>query len=209
MMPSFEFEQRYSGRIAGVDEAGCGPWAGPVVASACIFLNQDQPLSLLKQIHDSKILTKKKRDLVFQQLKQLPSSQFCYGVGMASVHEIDQMNIGKATRLAMERAIGSLSISPSVVLVDGIRKPTLTQQIITIVKGDQLSYSIAAASIIAKITRDRIMAQLHLEFPYYGWEKNAGYGTAEHQAALKEFGVTPHHRRCFSPIAAFIHRQTV
>ena len=112
MMPSFEFEQHYSGIVAGIDEAGCGPWAGPVVASACIFLNQNQQMSLLDLINDSKVLTKKKREIIFQQLIELPSHQFCYGVGLASVDEIDQMNIGKATRLAMQRAVDCLPVSP-------------------------------------------------------------------------------------------------
>jgi ribonuclease HII len=105
----------------------------------------------------------------------------------------------------MQRAVDSLPISPAIALVDGIRKPTLTQQVITVVKGDQQSYSIAAASIIAKVTRDRLMDQLHLKFPHYGWEKNAGYGTAQHQAALQQFGITSHHRRSFAPIAALVN----
>lgn len=203
--PSFELEQHHSGIVAGIDEAGCGPWAGPVVAGACIFLDQNQQASLLDLINDSKALSKQKRESAFQYLIELPQHQFCYGVGLATVDEIDQINIGQATRLAMQRAIASLPILPTVALVDGIRKPTLAQQIITVVKGDQKSYSIAAASIIAKVTRDRLMDQLHLEFPQYGWKKNAGYGTAQHQAALQQFGVTPHHRRSFAPIAALIN----
>lgn len=202
--PSFEFEQYHSGIVAGIDEAGCGPWAGPVVAGACIFLDKNQQVSLLNLINDSKSLSKKKREMVFQQLIELPSHHFCYGVGLASVEEIDKMNIGQATRLAMQRAVASLPILPTIALVDGIRKPTLSQQVATIVKGDQQSYSIAAASIIAKVTRDRLMDQLHLEFPQYGWRKNAGYGTAQHQAALQQFGITPHHRRSFAPIAALV-----
>lgn len=205
MMPSFELEQHYSGVVVGVDEAGCGPWAGPVVAGACIFLNQNQPASLLSLIHDSKTLTRKKREAAFQQLTALPLHQISYGIGLATVAEIDQINIGQATRLAMQRAIASLSVSPAVALIDGIRKPDLPQQVITVVKGDQRSYSIAAASIIAKVTRDRLMDELHLEFPHYGWQKNAGYGTAAHQTALQQFGVTPHHRRSFAPIAALLN----
>lgn len=207
--PSFDLEQNHNSIVAGVDEAGCGPWAGPVVAAACIFLDKNQQTSLLNLINDSKTLSKKKREMVFQQLIDLPQNQFCYGIGLATVEEIDQINIGQATRLAMQRAIASLPVFPAVALVDGIRKPTLSQQVITVVKGDQRSYSIASASIIAKVIRDRLMDQLHLEFPQYSWGKNAGYGTAEHQKALRQFGVSPHHRRSFAPIAALINNDVI
>lgn len=204
MKPSFDLETRHHGLVAGVDEAGCGPWAGPVVAGACLFLNREKPVLLLKQINDSKKLSAKKREAIFQELMQLPQDQFCYGVGIADVDEIDKFNIGQATRLAMQRAMAELIPSPMVVLVDGIRKPDLAQQTINIVKGDEKSYSIAAASIIAKVTRDRIMRQLDQKFPEYGWSQNAGYGTAKHRAALDQFGVTSHHRRSFAPIAALL-----
>lgn len=204
--PSFALESEHSGVVAGIDEAGCGPWAGPVVASACILHDVDELAPLLALINDSKMLTVKKRDNIFEQLIQLPEHQFCYSVGMASVEEIDKINIGKATRLAMERAVNNLSVQPAVALIDGIRKPILPkQQVITVVKGDQKSYSIAAASIIAKVTRDRLMTDLDREFPMYGWSKNAGYGTVKHQTALKEFGVTAHHRRSFAPIAKLLN----
>lgn len=203
--PSFILESEHSGIVAGIDEAGCGPWAGPVVAGACILRDTDGLSPLLALINDSKILTEKKRDYIFEQLIQLPQHQFCYAVGIASVEEIDKINIGKATRLAMERAINNLPLQPTVALIDGIRKPTLPQQqVIAVVKGDQKSYSIAAASIIAKVTRDRLMKDLDRDFPVYGWCHNAGYGTAKHQAALKEFGVTVHHRRSFAPIAKLL-----
>ena len=210
--PSFILESEHSGIVAGIDEAGCGPWAGPVVAGACILRDTDGLSPLLALINDSKMLTEKKRDSIFEQLIQLPQHQFYYAVGIANVEEIDKINIGKATRLAMERAIHNLPLQPTVALIDGIRKPTLPQQqVITVVKGDQKSYSIAAASIIAKVTRDRLMKDLDRDFPAYGWRHNAGYGTAKHQAALKEFGVTVHHRRSFVPIAKLLneHKNTI
>lgn len=202
--PSFDLENQHTALVAGIDEAGCGPWAGPVVAGACIFINQQINAPLLSAIDDSKKLTPKKRDLIFEQLITLPNTCFSYGVGIVSVEEIDQLLLGAATRLAMQRAISSLSIYPDVALIDGIRKPTLFQKVITVVKGDQKSYSIAAASIIAKVTRDRLMQQLDKEYPAYGWKENAGYGTAYHQQALKTHGITRHHRKSFAPVAALL-----
>lgn len=203
--PDFSLEDQYLGSVAGIDEAGCGSWAGPVVAGACVFIQRGPLSSLLALINDSKVLSEKKRDLIFQQLITLPKSQFCYSVGIASVLEIDTLNIGQATRLAMQRAMRNLTVNPTVALVDGIRKPSLTQEVIAVVKGDQKSYSIAAASIIAKVTRDQLMKQLDREFPVYGWGHNAGYGTAKHQSALAEFGVTVHHRHSFAPIKKLIN----
>lgn len=202
--PDFALEDQYSGNVVGIDEAGCGPWAGPVVAGACIFMQREGLFSVLDLINDSKTLSEKKREHIFDQLLQLSPNQFCYSVGMASVLEIDQLNIGQAARLAMQRAVNNLPINASMALVDGIRKPALNQEVMTVIRGDQKSYSIAAASIIAKVTRDRLMKKLAQEFPVYGWDHNAGYGTAKHQAALAEFGVTVHHRRSFAPIKKLI-----
>ena len=202
--PSFDLENRFSGIVAGVDEAGCGPWAGPVVAGAAIFMTQEIDEKLLSTIKDSKKLTAKMRAQVFADLEHLANDKFIYSHGLASVAEIDQLNIARATILAMQRAISSLSQVPTVALIDGIRKPNLACPVQTVIKGDQLSYSIAAASIIAKVTRDRLMEELHQHFPEYGWAQNAGYGTAKHQQALKDFGLTLHHRRSFKPISALV-----
>ncbi len=200
-MPDFSFEQKtQSQKVAGVDEAGCGPWAGPVIAAAVLFLKHDQ--SLWVALDDSKKLTALKRDKCFEALTN--SSQLVYGIGSASVDEIDEINIGKATRLAMERAIANLPTEPEHVLIDGIRKPSISMPATMIVKGDRLSLSIAAASIIAKVTRDKIMQELGKDYPMYHWSRNAGYGTALHQDALKNHGITPHHRKSFAPIKALL-----
>ncbi len=200
-MPDFAFEQKLKAqKVAGVDEAGCGPWAGPVVASAVIFLKYDE--TLWADLNDSKKLTALKRRRCFEVLTN--SQQLVYGIGTASVNEIDEFNIGQATRLAMERAISNLPAKPEHVLIDGIRKPSISMPATMIVKGDSLSLSIAAASIIAKVTRDKIMEELDKEHPMYHWSKNAGYGTALHQNALKSHGVTSHHRKSFAPIRALL-----
>ena len=201
--PSFTLERMHPSPLVGIDEAGCGPWAGPVVAGAFIFLNPDDVDDItLSLIRDSKQLTPARREKAYAQLIALDSIHFA--VGLASVEEIDSLNIGKATRLAMQRAVCQLDIPPAAALVDGIRKPDLLCPITTVIKGDQTSFSIAAASIIAKVTRDRIMADLDKEFPASGWAKNAGYGTAHHQEALAVYGVTPHHRRTYAPIARLL-----
>lgn len=200
-MPDFLFEQT-SGyqKVVGVDEAGCGPWAGPVVASAVIFFEyNEKPWS---KLNDSKKLSKKKRELLYYSLTN--SSQLTYGVGIASVEEIDMLNIAKATCLAMQRAIIALPEKPNYILIDGIRKPQINIPFELIVKGDSKSLSIAAASIIAKVTRDQIMDDISKSYPEYGWSKNAGYGTSFHEQALKRLGVTPHHRKSFAPIRKLI-----
>lgn len=199
-MPNFEIESHYQGLIGGVDEAGRGPWAGPVVAAATVFL---APLSLasplLTGIQDSKKLSKVKREQLYQELMMLES--FNYGIGIASVEEIDRMNILKATFLAMERAVYALAPHPQTLLIDGKFIPSFQGiQTIPVIKGDDISLSIATASILAKVTRDRIMENLAQTYPAYGWEHNAGYGTQHHQDALKVHGITPHHRRSFAPI---------
>lgn len=201
--PSFHLEDLHSSPIVGIDEAGCGPWAGPVVAGAFIFLDPGSVNEIvLSCIRDSKQLSPTRREKAYEQLIQLP--QVCFGVGHASVEEIDQMNISNATKLAMQRAVAQLAIPPRSALVDGIRKPDLSCPITTVIKGDQISYSIAAASILAKVSRDRMMADLDQNYPQYGWAQNAGYGTAQHQQALALHGVTPHHRRSYAPIAKLL-----
>jgi len=183
-------------RVCGIDEAGRGPWAGPVVAAAvCLdaVLNDDK---LIGSLNDSKKLSAKRREALFDTLQ----ARADVGVGVTSAQEIDELNILKATFVAMGRALNDLATPPDFALVDGNRPPPLPCAHDVVVKGDSRSASIAAASIIAKVTRDRLMAELALTCPGYGWERNAGYGTAEHAAALDRLGVTEHHRRSFRPI---------
>ena len=197
MGPSFEFEDRlrFSGihRIAGVDEAGRGPLAGPVVAAAVVLDRAIVPEGL----NDSKALTAKKRT----ELLELILADADVGVGLASVEEIDEINILRASHLAMNRAIAKLDIAPDHVLIDGNLVPRdMTLSASPIVKGDSLSLSIAAASIVAKTRRDAIMWDLAQQYPGYGWERNQGYPTKCHKEALQNLGVTPHHRRSFKPV---------
>lgn len=189
-----ETKLRISGKeiIAGIDEVGRGPWAGPVTACAVIL----DPNNIPNGLNDSKILTAKRREQLFDLI--MDSAQVsCVHV---EVTEIDQVNILQATFRAMERAVSHLPI-PNHILVDGNKlPPNLPSPATAIVKGDAKSVSIAAASIIAKVTRDRLMSDLSEAYPGYGWEKNAGYGTKMHQLGLLNHGVTPHHRRSFKPI---------
>ena len=196
MPPDLTAEVAYAGRndtICGVDEAGRGPWAGPVVAAAVVLDRGCVPPGL----DDSKKLTPRRRAALFDAIRAAAS----VGVGIASVEEIDALNILRANDLAMLRAIGALQPAPEAALIDGNRVPPgLPCRARALVGGDGRSLSIAAASIIAKVTRDRIMGELAGAHPGYGWERNMGYGTAEHRAALIRLGVTPHHRRSFRPI---------
>ncbi len=179
--------------ICGVDEAGRGPWAGPVVAAAVVLDGGRIPPGL----DDSKKLTPRRRAALFDAVR----ASAAVGIGIAGVDEIDALNILRANDLAMLRAIGALRPAPEAALIDGNRVPPgLPCRGQALVGGDGRSLSIAAASIIAKVTRDRIMAELASAHPGYGWERNKGYGTAEHRAALIRLGVTPHHRRSFRPI---------
>jgi len=180
------------GGVAGVDEAGRGPWAGPVVAAAVIL----DPHAIPPGLDDSKKLTARRREALFARLQACAR----IGVGQASVEEIDALNILKASLLAMSRAVRALPVAPSLALIDGNRAPEISCPAVTLVGGDARSLSIAAASIIAKVTRDAIMHDLDTEFPGYGWKTNQGYGTRQHQTSLKQLGVTPHHRRSFRPV---------
>ena len=201
-MPNFIMEKTFEGPVAGVDEAGCGPWSGPVVAGAVIFDDYDAAAKELSMLDDSKKLTKLKREKLFEQLHEMPGVHI--GVGQCTREEIDSLNIRQAALLAMKRAVEDMSIAPAHVLADGTGIPDLACDVQPIVKGDALSLSIAAASVIAKVTRDKIMTRLAAKYPEYGWERNSGYGTAEHQKAINEYGITPHHRRSFAPIAKHI-----
>ena len=199
-MPDFALEKEAGSVVAGVDEAGRGPWAGPVVAAAAILDPDTLPHHVQEQLDDSKKLTAKVRDRLFDAL----TGNIYQGVGIASVDEIDTQNILAATMLAMQRAVHNLPVQPDIALVDGNRAPDLSCPVRTVVRGDGLSLSIAAASIVAKVTRDRIMAELALKHPGYAWDRNAGYGTKAHREGLDRFGVTEHHRRSFKPIAAYL-----
>lgn len=199
-MPDFTYEKSFSGATltAGIDEAGRGPWAGPVVAGAVVFPNLEISDSLARGLDDSKKLTAAKREALFDELRR---SNALIGCGMASVEEIDAMNILQATFLAMRRAVESLSAVPDFAIVDGNKiPPELPCPARFLIKGDALSLSVAAASIVAKVTRDRLMRDLAKEFPYYGWEKNAGYGTKAHQDGLAAHGVCVHHRKSYAPV---------
>ncbi|MBI1393503.1 MAG: ribonuclease HII [Alphaproteobacteria bacterium] len=190
--PTFEIEDGFDGLVAGVDEAGRGPLAGPVVAAAVILNRNCTPAG----VRDSKSLSEKRRRDVAAALWKTAR----IGVGVATVEEIDTLNILRASLLAMTRAVANLPAPPSIAIVDGNVKPRLACPTYCVVKGDARSTSIAAASIIAKATRDRMMLELALEHPDYAWEKNKGYGSKAHRDAIASLGVTPHHRRSFAPI---------
>ena len=196
-MPHYRYESQYlktaSGPVAGVDEAGRGPLAGPVVAAAVILERRRVP----KGMNDSKQLTHEAREALFPQIMELA---IAVGIGEASVDEIDLINIRQATHMAMARAVRALQFQAAFALVDGNDAPALPCPCDTIVEGDAKSVSIAAASIIAKVTRDRMMAALHETHPNYGWCRNKGYGTPEHLSALTRHGPTTHHRRSFAPV---------
>jgi ribonuclease HII len=196
-MPSFALEKAAGGRVAGVDEVGRGPLAGPVLAAAVVF-TKPVPRKLAALIDDSKKLTAEARVQAFQALLACPHAQIA--VGAASVGEIARINILHAALLAMRRAVGRLPSLPDLALIDGNRPPALPCPTRCVVGGDAVSLSIAAASIVAKVLRDRAMARLALRFPGYGWEVNAGYATASHRAALLRLGPTPHHREAFGTV---------
>ncbi len=186
--------------IAGIDEAGRGPWAGPVVAAACI-LPQNFPQEVLVQIDDSKKLSAKKREMLAIAIKE----HAIWAVAEADVALIDKMNILGATLHAMKQALLLLPIMPKEALIDGNRLPKdLPIPATAVVKGDQKHACIGAASILAKTHRDALMAKLAQEYPAYGWERNAGYGTKQHQEALRMHGVTVHHRKSFKPITVLL-----
>jgi ribonuclease HII len=195
-MPDSRIERSIVGQVVGVDEAGRGPLAGPVVAAA-VLLDPKLPRSLARRIDDSKRLAPEERQAVYALLP----SYARFAVGSANVAEIDSLNILRAAHLAMNRAVAALGLAPALVIVDGNCDPGLPHVTRCIVGGDGICLSIAAASIVAKVTRDRAMTALAWRHPGYGWERNAGYGTPEHLAALTRLGVTAEHRRTFRPIS--------
>ncbi|HET6605818.1 MAG TPA: ribonuclease HII [Rhodopila sp.] len=196
-MPSLDMELAAGGRVAGVDEAGRGPLAGPVVAAA-VILPRSVPRKLANRLDDSKKLTAAQREAAFDALL-LSGAEI--GIGAASVGEILRLNILHASMLAMKRAVSRFQAMPDLALVDGNYPPKLDCAVQCVVGGDALCLSIAAASIIAKVTRDRAMARLAVRFPGYGWEANAGYATAAHRDALLRLGATRHHRETFGAVA--------
>lgn len=199
MEPTHEFESeaRRCGfrRIAGLDEAGRGPLAGPVVAAAVVL-----PMRcVLPGLNDSKLLSADVRDALFERILE---KAVAFGIGQASEQEIDRLNILQATRVAMMRALQQLRVEPDVLLLDAMTLPKATVRQRPIIKGDQLSVSVAAASILAKVTRDRLMAEYHETYPQYNFLAHKGYGTPEHLRLLSRFGPSPIHRVTFCPVQA-------
>lgn len=202
--PHFQFETdlhaRGYVRIAGVDEVGRGPLAGPVMAAAVVL----DPEAIPEGLNDSKQVTAKRREALAAQLAERAQ----VGVGVAEVAEIDRLNIRRASHLAMLRALDALPEPPDMALIDGRDRPDdLRCAAHAIIKGDTKSLSIAAASIVAKVARDRVMTELAADFPGYGWETNAGYPTKAHRAALLDIGVSPHHRRSFRPVHNILYQE--
>ena len=185
------------GLIAGVDEAGRGPLAGPVMAAA-VILDERNPI---KGLADSKVLTARRREQLFDEIR---AKALCCSIAQASVEEIDQINILQATMLAMRRAVHGLRLKPHLVLVDGNRLPVLAMRAEAIVRGDSTVQAISAASILAKVTRDRWCAELDTLYPRYGFAGHKGYGTAGHLQALQAHGVCPEHRKTFAPVARLL-----
>jgi ribonuclease HII len=201
MAPHFKLERAAGGRVAGLDEVGRGPLAGPVVAAAVVF-PRGVPRALAKLLDDSKKLTAERR--LAASIALYASGAAEIGVAAASVAEIERINILRASLLAMRRAVMRLPSPPDFALVDGNMPPDLPCGIRCVVGGDATSFSIAAASIVAKVARDRLMARLATRFPHYGWDTNAGYGTPAHCQAMARIGISPHHRRAFAPVRAIL-----
>lgn len=201
--PDLSHEQRWwaqgYGRIAGIDEAGRGSWAGPVSAAVAVLPPGTQIAGLLDPVRDSKLLTPRARDHCYTLIL---AHALDYGVGLASPSEIDALGIVPATRLAMQRALDCLSLAPQALLIDALRLPQVDLPQEPLIRGDRLCLSIAAASILAKVMRDRLMVTLEGEYPGYGFGQHKGYGTRAHLAALRARGSTPVHRHSFAPVQA-------
>lgn len=180
--------------VVGLDEVGCGPLAGPVVAGAVVFAPDSDPI---EGVYDSKALSQEEREAASEAIRGVALG---WALGAASAREIERLNIRRATVLAMRRALDRLPLEPERLLVDGRPVPELGEHT-AIVKGDRKSLSIASASILAKVVRDRLMRRLHPRYPEYGWESNMGYATGEHLAAIRRIGPSPHHRTTWKPIA--------
>lgn len=197
--PHFKFEDSFDGLVCGIDEVGRGPLAGPVVAAAVIIHRDKIPQKLLALLNDSKQVKAEAREYIFEELPAFAE----VSIAECDIDEIDTLNIYHASHAAMKKAYDALVLRPIAALVDGNRAPKLDCETKTIVGGDTISLSIAAASIVAKVHRDRIMKAHALQYPHYGWETNAGYGTPAHLKALAEHGITPLHRRSFAPVKKY------
>ena len=199
-MPDFEFEKQYSGPVFGLDEVGRGPLAGPVVA-ACVYIPEEcYTLHFIGEIKDSKKLSEKKLESLYALI-----TEHCeWQVAELSPREIDKINILQASLKAMSMALSNMNTQPSHALVDGNKLPQIPCPATAVVKGDSKSISIAAASIVAKVSRDRIMKQLHEEYPHYGWNSNVGYPSKAHLEGIDVYGITEHHRKSYAPIKNFL-----
>ena len=201
----FDLENYFGKKVVGIDEVGRGPLAGPVLAAA-VYIDRSlwkyylKKYPTLSEINDSKKMSKKNRNKIYNVLTKIIS----YGIGASSVKEIDKKNILQATLIAMERAYKSLNINAEFVIVDGINIPKINTKVKAIKNGDNKSISIASASIIAKVLRDKLMEKLSNKYPRFFWEQNSGYGTKKHIENIKIFGITPHHRKSFKPILKMI-----
>ena len=206
-MPNFSIEEEINSPVIGLDEVGRGPLAGPVISCGCHFKNYTILNEFKDFIGDSKKLSEKKRGLSFKFLQNLKKENIIdFHLGIANVHEIDNLNILEATKLSMKRVIDKFNLKNAKLIIDGnfsLNYKSYKEQ--SIIKGDNKSLSIAAASIIAKVHRDRLMKKLSIKFQNFGWEKNAGYGTKMHIENIHRFGPTIHHRKTFEPIKSLIH----
>ena len=206
-MPDFSIEEEFNAPVIGLDEVGRGPLAGPVISCGCHFKNYTILNELKDFIGDSKKLSKKKRELSFKFLQNLKKENIIdFHLGIANVDEIDNLNILEATKLSMKRVIDKFNLKNAQLIIDGnfsLNYKSYKEQ--SIIKGDNKSLSIAAASIIAKVHRDRLMKKLSIKFQDFGWEKNAGYGTKTHIENIHRLGPTIHHRKTFEPIKSLIH----
>ena len=206
-MPDFSIEEEFNAPVIGLDEVGRGPLAGPVISCGCHFKNYTILNEFKDFIGDSKKLSEKKRELSFKFLQNLKKENIIdFHLGIANVEEIDNLNILEATKLSMKRVVDKFNLKNAQLIIDGnfsLNYKSYKEQ--SIIKGDNKSLSIAAASIIAKVHRDRLMKKLSIKFQDFGWEKNAGYGTKKHIENIHRFGPTIHHRKTFEPIKSLIH----
>ena len=206
-MPDFSIEEQFTDPVIGLDEVGRGPLAGPVISCGCYFKNYTTQEDFYNLIGDSKKLSEKKRNVSFKFLQNLKQQDIIdYHLGIATVEEIDKLNILEATKLSMKRVVDKFNLQSAQIIIDGnfsLNYKSYKEQ--SVIKGDDKSLSIAAASIIAKVHRDRLMKKLSIRYQQFGWEKNAGYGTKVHIENIYRLGPTRHHRKTFEPIKSLIH----